>query len=395
MGDVAVERTEAAPEAAAAAPAAAPAGGAPLQAGLSPARVLALQSAAGNRAVGSVLARVPARPGQRVIARSISDDVFNVTQEINAKKPPDKATVDKAVAVAKQAWAEVQRLQAAKASDDKIEDAYKEVNRVTSALIAGGADNAAIDFARTADATVQTGALNALRSYNSKGVAGQQSFAIKAGRLAGVTVGAASGTSAAWLDAQTDKIGDTFKKLEAAGLKGLSNDPNSSLSLTFVSELLKEYFTLSDTDVKPDPAGKVGKLKVNADNQVEADCDVYAAYGARLLRAAGWSTVGYMAIFPDASTGRDGHAVALAKRAASGGGQSEYVAVSDWMLKQFKAADDDAARDPLLKHGLDIYSSRGEPDHWKAYYLPAGSGGTYDLKLVDPEKNGVAVYKSK
>ena len=387
MGEVAVEHTEAAPEAArtAAAPAA---GGVPLQ--LSPAGLLALQAAAGNRAVGSVLARMPAR---RMIARTLSDDVFNVTQEIQAKKPLDKATVDKAIAVAKQAYAEVQRLQGAKAGPDKIEEAYKEVNRITSALIANGADNAAIDWAKTADSTVQTGVLNALRSYNSAGVAGQRSFAIKAGRLVGVTVGAASGTSASWLEAQTEKIGETYKKLEAAGLKGLGNDPNSSLSLTFVSEMLKQYFRLSDTDVKPDPAGKVGKLKVGPGSQLEADCDVYATYAARLLRAAGWSTVGYMAIIP-ADPGRDAHAVALAKRAASGGG-SEYVAISDWMLKQFTAADDDAARDPLLRHGLDIYSSNGEPAHWKSYYLPAGAGGAFDMKLVDPEKNSVAVYKSK
>jgi hypothetical protein len=396
MGDVAVEHAEAAAEPVAADPVAAPAtGGTPLRAGLSPAGVLALQRGAGNRAVSSVLARLPARPGQRAILRTISDDVFNVTQEINAKTPPDKATVDKAIAVAKAAYAEVQRLQTAKAGEEKIEDAYKLVDRVTAALIAAGADNAAIDWAKTADARVQTGTLNSLRSYNYKGVAGQQSFAIKAGRLAGVTVGAASGTSASWLEAQTEKIGETFKKLEAGGLKGLPNDPNTSLSLTFVAELLKEYFTLSAADVKPDPAGKVGKLTVGQDSKLEADCDVYATYGARLLRAAGWTTVGYMAIIPDASTGRDGHAVALAKRTASGGGATEYVAVSDWMLKEFTATDDDAARDPLLKHGLDIYSSLGEPAHWKSYYLPAGKGGTYDTKLIDPEKNSVPVYKSK
>jgi hypothetical protein len=44
---------------------------------------------------------------------------------------------------------------------------------------------------------------------------------------------------------------------------------------------------------------------------------------------------------------------------------------------------------------LDIYSSKGEPASWKAYYSAAGSGGAYDPKLVDPEKNGLSVYKSK
>jgi hypothetical protein len=382
MGDVAVERNQPAPEAGPeAAVARTPAA---VQGGLSPARLLALQSTAGNRAV------------VRMIARTISDDVFNITQEVGKKKPPDKTTIDSAIKVAKQAYAEVQRLQAAKSGDDKIAEAYKDVYRVVSALVSAGAENDAIDFAKTCDSTVQTGALNALRSYSGGGVEGQQKFAATAGRLVGVTVAAptAGQTSAGWLEAQTEKIGETYKKLEAAGLKGLDNDPNSSLSLTFVSEMLKKYFTLSDTDVKPDPLGKVGKLKVGADKQLEVDCDVYATYATRLLRAAGWTTVGYMAIVPGEDTGRDAHAVALAKRAASGG-KTDYVAVSDFMLKEFQAADDDAARDPLLKHGLDIYSGRGEPGSWKAYYSPAGAGGAYDMKLLDPVKNGLTAYKSK
>jgi hypothetical protein len=208
--------------------------------------------------------------------------------------------VKKAIDVAKLAYAEVQRLQTAKAGDDKIEEAYKDVYRVISALIQAGADNAAIDFAKTCDATVQTGALNAIRSYSGSGVEGIQTEAVRAGRLVGVTVAAPTKgqSSAAWLEAQTEKIGETYKKLESAGLKKLDNDPNSSLSLSFISKMLAKYFTLSDTDVKPDPAGHVGKLKVGADNQLEVDCDVYATYATRLLRAAGWTTVGYMAIVP-------------------------------------------------------------------------------------------------
>ncbi|HZJ70026.1 MAG TPA: hypothetical protein VFF36_03785, partial [Planctomycetota bacterium] len=163
MGDVAVEHAEAPPEAA---PAATAAARAPATSGpLSPARMLALQGTAGNRAVGRML---------RSIARTVSDDVFNVTQEINKAKSPDAALVKKAIDVAKLAYAEVQRLQAAKAGDDKIEDAYKDVYRVISALIQAGADNAAIDFAKTCDATVQTGALNAMRSYSGGGVEGIQ-----------------------------------------------------------------------------------------------------------------------------------------------------------------------------------------------------------------------------
>ena len=65
------------------------------------------------------------------------------------------------------------------------------------------------------------------------------------------------------------------------------------------------------------------------------------------------------------------------------------------MLKEFQAADDDAARDRCSSTGSDIYSGKGEPASWKAYYSPAGSGGAYDTKLLDPEKNRLSAYKSK
>lgn len=395
MGDVSAEHQEATPEVTPDAGAARRIGD-PLAEGLSPPSVLALQRLAGNRAVRDVLARTGARRGTRLLARapSIPDEVFRVTQALN-KKPPDAAVVTDAVAVATRAYAEVTRLKAASPADpDKLEDAYKEVKKVVSGLVVNQAENAAIDFARTADAQVQTDALNALRGQVS-GVVNQQHFVSKAGRLAGVTVPEATAgqTSADWLEKQTEAAGKTFKQLEAMGLKGLSNDPGV-LSLSLVSELLTQYFSHAPSDVKPDPAGKISGLKVDAAKQLEADCDVYAAYGARLLRAAGWNTVGYMAIVPDESTGRDAHAVALAKRAGAAG-SSEYVSLSNWQIKQFTAASDDAARDPLLKHGLDVYSQLGEPTAWKAYYQPAGSKGAYDVKLTDPVKNGLTAYKTK
>lgn len=384
MGDVAVEHSEASVEAAP--EPAARAAGAALS--LTPAGVRAPQGGAGNRAVGRMLA----------IARtpSVSDEVFRVTQELNKKQPPDKATIDDAVAVAGRAWAEVGRLKSASSPNQSaIEDAYREVQRVVGSLIDNKAENAAIDFAKGTDATVQTGALNSLRGHY-QGVANQQQFATKAGRLAGVTIPAAgaSQSSAAWLEAQTEKVGEAFKKLDAMGLKGLSNDPTSSLSLALVSELLKQYFSHEPDDVKPDPMGKIGKLTVDASNQLEADCDIYATYGARLLRAAGWATVGYMAIVPE-DPGRDAHAVSLAKRASASGGNADYVSLSNWELKQFTAATDDAAKDSLLAHGLAIYAAKGEPNVWKAYYSAAGTGGAYDLKLLDPAKHKLPIFKQK
>ena len=393
-GEVAAEHRDAGPQAAPEAVAEPPAAFS-LGAGLSPATVLALHAAAGNRAVGQVLARAAARSGVRAIARtpSVSDEVFRVSQELAKKQPPDKPVVDDAVAVATRAWNEATRLKGAGAGADKVEDAYKEVKRVVSALMANGAEDAAIAFARTADAEVQTGALNTLRGHVS-GVANQQHFASKAAKLAGLTVPEATAgqSSADWLEKQTQTAGQAFKKLEEMGVKGLPNE-SGPLSLTLVSQLLSQYFTHAPDDVKPDPGGKVGKLKADATSkQLEADCDVYAAYGARLLRAAGWQTVGYMAFVPADSTGRDAHAVALAKR--TGGAATEYASLSNAEVKTFSAASDDAARDPLLAHALAIYSSP-QPAEWKAYYSPAGANGAYDLKLLDPENKGLTPFRTQ
>jgi hypothetical protein len=388
MGDVPMER-----ETPVAAPVrqAARVAGAEVAAGLGPAGLLALQGRAGNRVVGRVLARA----GRRVLARapSVSDEVFRVAQALAKSSPPDAALVKDAVAVAGRALAEARRVKGTPGStSDQVEEAYREVNRVTSALIANGAENAAIDFAKTADAPVKHGVIVALRGHES-GVAGQQSFIAKAGRLAGVTIPAAGAgqSPAAWLEAQTTNAGQTFKKLEEQGVTPLSGE-TASLSLALAASLLKHYFTISPTDVKPDPGGKVSGLKVGAGSQLEVDCDVWAAYGARLLRAAGWPTVGFLALVPGESTGRDAHAVALAKRTTSQG--TTYAAVSDFMIKEFTAADDDAAREPLLRHALEIYADKGEPSAWKAYYV-AAPAGAFDLKLTDPEKHGIAPYKTR
>ena len=55
-------------------------------------------------------------------------------------------------------------------------------------------------------------------------------------------------------------------------------------------------------------------------------------------------------------------------------------------------ASDDKARDPFLDRTLEVYGTP-TPTPWKAYYLPAGANGKYDLRLVDPVKNGLKPFK--
>ena len=396
MGNVSTEHEQAAaPEVVADAVAAQPAGALP-SAGLSPASVLALQGLAGNRAVRQVLARAGARPARRAIARapSVSDEVFRVTQELDKKQPPDASVVADAVAVATRAYEEAKRLKATGAGADKLEDAYKEVQRVVSSLIANQAE-------KRGDRLRQEGRRRgpdrcpelAPRPLQGRGEPAALRVQGRQARRRHRSGGDREPVLRRLAGEADERSRADVQKLEEMGLKGLPNDPGV-LSLTLVSELLKQYFSHAPADVKPDPMGKVSGLKVDSAKQLEADCDVYAAYGARLLRAAGWQTVGYMAFVPDEGTGRDAHAVALAKRSASSGG-SDYASLSNWEIKEFKAASDDEARAPLLKHALEIYASLGEPSAWKAYYLPAASTGAFDMRLVDPVKNGLTPYKTK
>lgn len=397
MGDAVVDTTQetSRPAAVAApAPTGRPADTADLGTGPVPARVLALQRAAGNRAVARSL-RPPARPARRALARrkSLSDRVSDLRMEIGqAAKPIPKELTDRGVALGKEAWALVVSLKGG--SDDvALDSARDDVKQVVRALITGEAFDAAIDFARTTDADVQSVALNSIRNHVS-GVAGQQHGLTKFARLAGTTAipaATASQKSADWLEKQTEAAGAAFGKLESMGLTGFKSKP---LSLELAQELMKEYFTTSPADVKPDPLGKIGKLAADATSkQLEADCDVYASYAARLLRAAGWTTVGYLAIVPDESTGRDAHAVALVKRTASGGG-TEYAGVSNSQTDVLTASSDDAARDPLLDLALDIYRDP-KPNAWKAYYSPATAGGGFDLKLLDPVNKGLSPFRTK
>jgi hypothetical protein len=180
------------------------------------------------------------------------------------------------------------------------------------------------------------------------------------------------------------------------GIKGFKGDP---LALELSHDLLEKYFTYSEKDVKPEPTGKVAGLPVDPQSkQIEADCDVYASYAARLLREQGWDTAGYMSVMPhdkkpsDPSANRDAHAVALARRAGAGK-QNEYLGVSNTEFRILGPfSDDQSARPALLKLALDIYDPPLKT--YDAYYQSAGAGGALDPGLLDPVNKGLIPYKS-
>ena len=111
-----------------------------------------------------------------------------------------------------------------------------------------------------------------------------------------------------------------------------------------------------------------------------------------LVSKAGWEKLGYLTIIPCTASKRDAHAEALVRRKGSGSAFDYAVVSSKTVTSIGSFASDDKARDPFLDRTLEVYGTP-TPTPWKAYYLPAGANGNYDLRLVDPVKNGLKPFK--
>jgi len=385
------ERTEESAEAQAAITAEPRTVGRGLSAGdLSPAGVLALQRSIGNRAARSAIAR-RATHVTRVLARdkSLDDQVADLQAKIAAASTVGDALKQEAKALAAKCWA-------GKGAD--LDAARGQVRRIVGALMGAGAQDAGIDVAAIGDAEVQKSAL-AQMGVNS--ISSMENFLVKAGRLAGVTIAgpAANQKANAWLDANTEKIGQALQTLQGRGITGFKQ---TDLEQEVIGQMLTVFFraaTDAEGDIKPDPLGKLGKLGVDAGTgEVIADCDVWATYGARLFRGIGWTTVAYLSIIPDEkdptdqSVDRPGHAVVLVSHTA--GQTTSFAGVSDFTVKAFSATDEAGAKSELLALALDIYSAKGIPKKYRSYYVPAGPGGAYDVKILDPDKNGLVPWKT-
>jgi hypothetical protein len=346
--------------------------------------VLALQRAAGNRVARQAIAG----HGRRVLARepSLDEQVFELTQRIGKSSTVTEPLKQETKALAVRCWA------ARKV--DAPDDAREQLRRLVGALMNNGAQDAGIDVAAVGDAVVQSGAL-ATMGVNS--ISSEENFLTKAGRLAGVPIAAPTPQqkTTAWLDANTEKIGQALKTLQARGVTGLSG---ADLSQQVVGQMLSVFFraaTDAEGDIKPDPLGKLGKLNVDPKTaEIVGDCDVWATYGARLFRAIGWVTVAYLSVIPaGADASRAGHAVVLV-RLDKTGGTSTFAGVSDFTVKQFKATDEAGARSELLDLALEIYKDNGALKSYSSYYVPAGTDGAYDVKILDPAKNRLTPFKT-
>lgn len=358
---------------------------------LSPAGVLALQRSAGNRATRAAIAR-QAAPRSRVLARdkSLDDQVADLQAKISAAATVTDALKQEAKALAARCWAN-------HAAD--ADGARGQVRRIVGALMNNNAQDAGIDVAAaTKDAAVER---SALAQLGNSSIAGMENYLVKMGRLAGVTIAApgANQKATGWLDANTDKIGQALVKLQGQGVTGFKQ---TDLEQEVIGQMLTVFFraaTDAEGDIKPDPLGRLASLGVDAGSgEIIADCDVWATYGARLFRAIGWTTVAYLSVVPDekdptdSSTDRAAHAVVLVSH--DSGGATSYAGVSDFYVKAFAATTEAAAKQELLDLALDIYSAKGIPKKYRSYYLAAGTGGAYDVRILDPVNKGLTPWKT-
>ena len=177
-----------------------------------------------------------------------------------------------------------------------------------------------------------------------------------------------------WLDAETEDIGAALA----------AEFPNSSEKITDAYENIADiyFFHVDRGDVTPDLAGKLGHLPAAepALMRLKSDCDVLATYATRLLRSAGFTPVGYMAIMPTKGVG---HAVALLKKAppaepaAAGGTPKQplerYYIVNNKQVTANDAATKEKAIQAMRDDALKIYDP--VPDAYKVCYDDAATNG--------------------
>lgn len=274
-----------------------------------------------------------------------------------------------------------------------------------SVMASKGEERAAIELAgKTPDPEVQSSIVNGLASVES--IEGQQAVMSQIAPLGGEKVAAPGKPEQGrqWLASNAPAIG---KNLAAMDKRGLTGRRRKSMALEKTEQLMAGFMTDSKEDEKPDPTGNPTGKSLRTDDtthQIKADCDVYATVAARLLREQGWQTVGYMVIVPNEkdpknpTQDRAAHAVSLARKPDPAGKGNLYVGSSNKTLRELGGEgsvlkDDAAAMQPLVDLMFEVYGSP-LPADYDIYYEPAGKGGAYDMRLLDPKNNGLTPWRS-
>lgn len=160
-------------------------------------------------------------------------------------------------------------------------------------------------------------------------------------RMTGVASKDTPADPQAWLQNNTEAVGQAIRVMEPV-LGG-------EIARQLTNSVLKASFTTDyKFSVTPSGAGNIANLPkdANAGKRLLADCDVYAVYGMRLLRAQGWETVGYFS-FQGKTKDDLAHAIGLARRKTTDG-NTEYVSIdsmkSPMVVFLGTMASDDAAK---------------------------------------------------
>jgi hypothetical protein len=291
---------------------------------LSPAGVLALQRAAGNRVPRRILAR----------DKSLDDQVAGLQAKIAAATTVGDALKQEAKALAAKCWAN---------SATDADAARGQVRRIVGALMSKNAQDTGIDVAAaTKDAAVER---SALAQMGNSSIAGMENYLVKMGRwpVSPWPPPAPTRRPRPGLMPTPTRSGRPWSSFRGRGSRGSSRPISSRRSSAKCSP---SY--LSVVPHEKDPT--------------------------------------------DPSTDRAAHAVVLFSH--DSGGTTSYAGVSDFYVKAFAATTEAAAKQELLDLALDIYSTKGIPKKYRSYYVAAGPGGAYDVKILDPVNKGLTPWKT-
>ena len=170
-----------------------------------------------------------------------------------------------------------------------------------------------------------------------------------------------------WLEAQTEVIAAAAPKVYP------DNEEHWFQLYNLVTDIF--FFHVDRGDVTPDLHGHIGGLTSSEPSnlRLRADCDVFATYGTRFLRAMGFTSIGYMGIWAMTATGGFGigHAGALLKK-----GDGFFV-VNNKQAFRISAADQATAEKRLRDSILDILN---DPEDKQIHYAPSdATGGMPDV----------------
>lgn len=138
------------------------------------------------------------------------------------------------------------------------------------------------------------------------------------------------------------------------------------------------FFHVDRGDVTPDLHGHIIGLTASEPSslRLRADCDVFATYGTRFLRAMGFTSIGYMGIWAVTATGGfgEGHAGALLKK------DDSYFVVNNKEAFRVSASSEAAAQIKLRDSIVDILNN---PTRSQVHYAPSDATGGMSQKILD------------